>query len=241
MKQLISLENLIRRRIDSFFDTEHITSCILSIIKVQTYEISRIARITNLSESDLTTILTHSRIEIIDNCISEAGIRILADREVGKIKVYFEQSIANYSSLSSKEKRTFDAFLQKYAIKYRKIKAWHDLQVEAIRKDCYNELTGTSRLTFYDGKYICYEDLEVTDTSQIRSIIQLIRSSLMYNMKSMRKWIHFKPMRDSTVAYILTHHFHIFTTDDSDSSILTADKNNMFHLPQDAKYYILAA
>ena len=241
MKQIFSIGSLIRRSIDSFFDTEHIVARVLSAFMTQTYEISRIARLTNLSESDLTNILTHARIEITDNCITESGIRVLADREVGKIKVYFEQSLANYSSLSNKEKRTFDAFLKRYGIKYRQIRTWKDLKVEAIRKDCYNELIGASYLTFYDGKYICYEDLEITDQSQISSIIQLIRSSLMYNMKSMRKWIQFKPMRDSTVAYILTHHFHIFTTDDSDNSILTADKSKMFHLPQNAKHYILAA
>ena len=71
-------------------------------------------------------------------------------------------------------------------------------------------------------------------------MIQLIRSSLMYNIKNKRKWIQFKPSSDTTVAYILANRFHIFTSDDN-NSIHAAKQNTKFYLPQNAKNYILAA
>ena len=204
------------------------------------YNIHDISRRTNLNYKQIKEILSHARVELIDGkYISEDGIRYLADREVGKVKKYFEESIANYTTLSDKDKRVFDAFIKRYGIKYRTIKRWNDLKVENIRKDCYNELTGNGVQTFYNGEYICIEEIKKSDDSKSKSVIQLIRSSLMYNMKKMRKWIRFKPISNTTVTYILTHHFHIFS--DDSNSILAAEQNNMFNLPQNAKNYILAA
>lgn len=225
------------------FDNSKIVDAILRAMGVEaysTYDVTDISKKLSLSTSDLISILAHARIEVINNCVSEEGIRYLVDREVYKIKRYFEQSLANYTSLSDKEQRTFNAFLKRYGIKCRKIKRWEDLKIESIRNDCYKELTGDGAQTFYDGKYICYEEIESTDDSKSRSMIQLIRSSLMYNIKNKRKWIQFKPSSDTTVAYILANRFHIFTSDDN-NSIHAAKQNTKFYLPQNAKNYILAA
>ena len=75
------------------------------------------------SQINLISILTHARIEVIHNYIPYEGIQYLVDREVGKIKRYFEQSLTNDTSLSSKEQRTVNAFLKRYGIKCRKIKS----------------------------------------------------------------------------------------------------------------------
>lgn len=229
------------------FDNSKIVDAILRAMRIEgyaygygAYNVSHISRKLNLAPVDLISILTHARIEVTDGYIPEEGIRYLVDREVGKIKRYFEQSLANYTSLSAKEQRIFNAFLKRYGIKCRKVRRWEDLKIESIRNDCYKELTGDGVQTFYDGKYICYEEIESADDSKSRSMIQLIRSSLMYNLKNKRKWIQFKPSSNTTVAYILTHHFHIFTSDDS-NSILAAKQSTMFYLPQNAKNYILAA
>ena len=229
------------------FDNSKIVDAILRSMSIEgyaygygAYNVSHISRKLNLAPADLISILTHARIKITDDYIPEEGIRYLVDREVGKIKRYFEQSLANYTSLSAKEQRTFNAFLKRYGIKCRKIRRWEDLKIESIRNDCYKELTGDGVQTFYDGKYICYEEIEAADNSKSRSMIQLIRSSLMYNVKNKRKWIQFKPSSNTTVAYILTHHYHIFTSDDS-NSIHAAEPIKMFYLPQNAMNYILAA
>lgn len=224
----------------AIFDEQKIVKSILKAYMFREHEITRLSKKLNLEDIDLINILTHARIEITDNCVSEDGIQYLVDREVGKIKRYFEQSLANYTSLSAKEQRTFNAFLKRYGIKFREIKKWSDLKIEAIRKDCYNELTRDGVQIFYDGKYICYEELEADNDSNYSSIIQLIRSSLMFNMRNMRRWIQFKPISDSTITYILMHHFHIFTSDDS-NSIHAAKQFTMFYLPQNAKNYIFAA
>lgn len=223
-----------------FFPVD-LQSIILKMLYGCLYNIHDISRRTNLNYKQIKEILSHARVELIDGkYISEDGIRYLADREVGKVKKYFEESIANYTTLSDKDKRVFDAFIKRYGIKYRTIKRWNDLKVETIRKDCYNELTGNGAQTFYNGEYICIEEIKKSDDSKSKSVIQLIRSSLMYNMKKMRKWIRFKPISDTTVTYILTHHFHIFTSDDS-NSIHTAEQSKMYNLPQNARNYILAA
>ena len=229
------------------FDNSKIVDAILRAMRIEgyaygygAYNVSHISRKLNLAPVDLISILTHARIEVTDDYIPEEGIRYLVDREVGKIKRYFEQSLANYTSLSDKEQRTFNAFIKRYGIKCRKIKRWEDLKIESIRNDCYKELTSDGAQTFYDGKYICYEETESTDDSKSRSMIQLIRSSLMYNIKNKRKWIQFKPSSDTTVAYILANRFHIFTSDDN-NSIHAAKQSTMFNLPQNAKNYILAA
>lgn len=223
------------------FSPVDLRSIILKTLYGCLYNIHDISRKANLNYKQIKETLSHARIELIDDkYISEDGIRYLADREVGKVKKYFEESIANYTTLSDKERRIFDAFIKRYGIKYRTIKRWNDLKVETIRKDCYNELTGNGDQTFYNGEYICIEEIKKSDDSKSKSVIQLIRSSLMYNMKKMRKWIRFKPISDTTVTYILTHHFHIFTSDDS-NSIHAAEQNNMFNLPQNARNYILAA
>ena len=225
------------------FDRHEIVDAILKAMIVETYgtyDVSHISKKLNISTSDLISILAHARIEVIHNYIPYEGIQYLVDREVGKIKRYFEQSLANYTSLSAKEQRTFNAFLKRYGIKCRKVRRWEDLKIESIRNDCYKELTGDGAQTFYDGRYICHEDLESADDSKSRSMIQRIRRSLMYNIKNQRKWIQFKPSSNTTVAYILTHHFHIFTSDDS-NSIHAAKQSTMFNLPQNAKNYILAA
>ena len=245
MKQYLNMMDVIRRERDIFaiFDKHKIVDAVLCAIAVEahrTYDVSHISRKLNLAPSDLISILAHARIEVIDNCVPYEGIQYLVDREVGKIKRYFEQSLANYTSLSNKEQRTFNAFLKRYGIKCRKIRRWEDLKIEAIRNDCRKELTGNGAQTFYDGKYICHEEIEAVDDAKSRSMIQLIRSSLMYNIKNKRKWIQFKPVSNHTVAYILTHHFHIFTSDDS-NSIHAAEQNNMFNSLQNAKNYILAA
>ena len=223
-----------------FFPVD-LQSIILKTLYGCLYNIHDISRTSNLNYKQIKEILSHARIELIDDkYISEEGIRYLADREVGKVKKYFEESIANYTTLSDKERRIFNAFIKRYGIKYRTIKRWNDLKVETIRKDCYNELTGNGVQTFYNGEYICIEEIKKSDDSKSKSVIQLIRSSLMYNMKKMRKWIQFKPSSDTTVAYILTHHFHIFTSD-YNNSIHAAKQNTKFYLPQNAKNYILAA
>ena len=223
-----------------FYPVE-LRSIILKTLYGCLYNIHDISRKANLNCKQIKEILSHARIELIDDkYISEDGIRYLADREVGKVKKYFEDSIANYTTLSDKERRIFDAFIKRYGIKYRTIKRWNDIKVETIRKDCYNELTGNGAQTFYNGEYICIEEIKKSDDSKSKSVIQLIRSSLMYNMKKMRKWIRFKPISDTTVTYILTHHFHIFTSDDN-NSIHAAKQNTKFYLPQNAKNYILAA
>ena len=216
-------------------------SIILETLYGRVYDLHAISRKLNLSHKQIEEILSHAKIELVDNnYITEDGVRYLADREVGKVKKYFEQSIANYASLSDKDRRIFDAFITRYGIKYRSIKRWDDLKVEIIRNDCFNELTRNGTQTFYEGEYICAEEIKKADDSKSRSMIQLIRSSLMYNMKKMQKWIRFKPISDTTVVYILTHHFHIFTSDDS-NSIHAARQNNMFNSLQNAKNYILAA
>lgn len=241
MKQLLEIKHIFnstRNYLLGDFDTKCIVQSILSAYR--RYEVTGLCRKLNLDPSDIVSILAHARIEIVDNCISEDGIEYLVDREVEKIKRYFEQSLSNYASLSAKEQRTFNAFLKRYGIKYRKIRKWDDLRIESIRKDCYEELTQDGFVTFCDGKYICYEEIEVADDSKYRSTIQLIRRSLMYNMKKMRKWIRFKPISDPTVIYILTNHFHIFTSDDS-NSIHAAEHIYMLNLPQNARNYILAA
>ena len=226
-----------------FFDKSKIVDAILNAMIGEShrrYDVSHISKKLNLKTSDLISILAHARIDVIDNYICHEGIQYLIDREVGKIKRYFEQSLANYTSLSSKEQRTFNAFLKRYGIKCRKIRKWEDLKIESIRNDCRKEFTENGAQTFYDGKYICYEEIKAVDDTKSRSMIQLIRSSLMYNIKKMRKWIRFKPISDTTVVCILAHHFHIFTSDDS-NSIHAAEHTNMFNLPQNAKNYILAA
>jgi hypothetical protein len=244
MEQSFKIKHVVKR--DSgivIFDKRKIVDIILKAMGVGeygTYDISHISKKLNLATSDLISILVHARINVVDNCVSEEGIQFLVDREVGKIKRYFKQSLANYDSLSGKELRTFNAFLKRYGIKCRKIRRWEDLKIEAIRNDCHKELTGNGAQTFYDGKYICYEENEAVDELKSRSMIQLIRSSLMYNIKNKRKWIRFKLTSSTTVVYILTHHFHIFTSDDS-NSIQAADHISMFNLPQNAKTYILAA
>lgn len=244
MKHLFKIEHIAKSesglRRFGIFDKHKIVDAILKAMAVEAYDVSHISKKLNLKTSDLISILAHARIDVIDNCVRHEGIQYLVDREVGKIKRYFEQSLANYTSLSSKEQRTFNAFLKRYGIKCRKIKRWEDLKIESIRNDCYKELTCDGVQTFYDGKYICYEEIESTDDSKSRSMIQLIRSSLMYNIKNKRKWIQFKPSSDTTVAYILANRFHIFTSDDT-NSIHAAKQDTKFYLPQNAKNYILAA
>jgi hypothetical protein len=247
MKQSLKIEGITKSkaRLEDYviFDNSKIVDAILRAMGVEaynTYDVTDISKKLSLSTSDLISILAHARIEVTNNCVSEEGILYLVDREVYKIKRYFEQSLANYTSLSDKEQRTFNAFLKRYGIKCRKIRRWEDLKIESIRNDCYKELTGDGIQTFYDGRYICHEEIESADESKSRSMIQLIRRSLMYNIKNKRKWIQFKPNSNTTVAYIITHHFHIFTSDDS-NSIHAAKQSTMFNLPQNAKNYILAA
>ena len=244
MKLLFKIEHIAKSesglRRFGIFDKHKIVDAILKAMAVEAYDVSHISKKLNLKSSDLISILAHARIEVIDNYVRHDGIQYLVDREVGKIKRYFEQSLANYTSLSSKEQRTFNAFLKRYGIKCRKIRRWEDLKIEAIRNDCRKELTGNGAQTLYDGKYICHEEIEAVDNTKSRSMIQLIRSSLMYNIKNKRKWIRFKPTANTTIAYILTHHFHIFTSDDN-NSIHTAEHISMLNLPQNAKNYILAA
>lgn len=248
MEDPLKMKHVVKRQSSIvIFDKYKIVDAILRAMSIEgyaygygAYTVSHISRKLNLAPADLISILTHARIELTDDYIPEEGIRYLVDREVGKIKRYFEQSLANYTSLSAKEQRTFNAFLKRYGIKCRKVRRWEDLKIESIRNDCYKELTGDGAQTFYDGKYICYEETESTDDSKSRSMIQLIRSSLMYNIKNKRKWIQFKPSSDTTVAYILANRFHIFTSDDN-NSIHAAKQNTKFYLPQNAKNYILAA
>ena len=248
MEQSLKMEHVVKRKSGIvIFDHRKIVDAVLRSMSIEryaygygAYNVSHISRKLNLAPTDIISILTHARIEVTDDYIPEEGIRYLVDREVGKIKRYFEQSLANYTSLSAKEQRTFNVFLKRYGIKCRKIKRWEDLKIESIRNDCYKELTGDGVQTFYDGRYICHEEIESADESKSRSMIQLIRRSLMYNIKNKRKWIQFKPNSNTTVAYIITHHFHIFTSDDS-NSIHAAKQSTMFNLPQNAKNYILAA
>ena len=240
MKGLLKFKDVIHQKSYLYDGIKDVTECIITALIGQRYDISTVSRKLNISSSDLKNILNQVRIGTIDNYITQDGIEYLVNREVGKIKRYFEQSLANYTTLSTKEQRTFNAFIKRYGIKYRTIKRWNDLKVETIRKDCYNELTGNGVQTFYNGEYICIEEIKKSDDSKSKSVIQLIRSSLMYNMKKIRKWIRFKPISDTTVTYILTHHFHIFTSDES-NSIHAAKQNTKFYLPQNAKNYILAA
>ena len=244
MEKSFKIMHVVKRDSDILiFDKRKIVDAILKAMAVEEYRIYNISHISkklNLAQSDLISILTHARIEVIDNRVSELGIKYLVDREVGKIKQYFELSLANYYLLSTKEQRVFNAFLKRYGIKYRKIRKWEDLKIEAIRKDCYEDLTSNETIAFSDGKFLWYDETEKVDNTKSQSAIQLIRSSLMYNIKNKRRWIRFKPISNTTVAYILTHHFHIFTSDDS-NSIHAAEQVKMFNLPQNAKTYILAA
>ena len=239
MRQVFEGLYSVRKRRAWDFD---ISEILKQIIIIPQYDADKVGRCLNLGINEIKEILTHVRIELIDDkYIPEAGIEYLADREVGKIKRYFEQSIANYSSLSDKDKRTFDAFIKRYGKRGRIVKRWSDLRIEVIRKDCNDELRGLTKLTFYDGKYICYEELtNPTDVIWSNSLFHQIRHTLMYNMKSLRQWITFRLIVNTTVIYTLAHHFHIFTTDDS-NSILTAEENIKWNLPQNAKHYILAA
>ena len=233
---LEGISSVRKRRVWDFDISE-----ILKQIIIPQYDANEVGKRLNLQISEIKEILTHARIELIDDkYIPEDGIEYLVDREVGKIKRYFEQSIANYSSLSDKDKRIFDAFLKRYGKRGRLIKRWNDLRTEVIRKDCNDELRGLTKLTFYDGKYICYEELTNPDIIRASSLFHHIRHTLMYNIKNMRQWITFRLVVNTTIIYTLAHHFHIFTTDDN-NSILTADRNIKWNLPQNAKHYILAA
>lgn len=240
MIQLFEITNIFKHHLSSYLD-EHLVSIALNSIIDSRYDIEKVGRRLNLNRNQILEILLHLHIELIDDkYIPDEGITYLADREVGKIKRYFEQSIANYQYLSEKDKRIFDAFLKRYGKRGRLIKRWNDLRTEVIRKDCNDELRGLTKLTFYDGKYICYEELTNPDIIRASSLFHHIRHTLMYNIKNMRQWITFRLVVNTTIIYTLAHHFHIFTTDDN-NSILTADRNIKWHLPQNAKHYILAA
>ena len=164
MEQSLKIVHVVKR--DSnivIFDKRKIVDAILKAMEVGEYGIHNISHISkklNLATSDLISILTHARIEVIDNHVSEQGIKYLVDREVGKIKQYFELSLENYNLLSTKEQRIFNAFIKRYGIKYRKIRKWEDLKIEAIRKDCYNDLTRNETIAFYNGMFLWYDEIE---------------------------------------------------------------------------------
>ena len=109
-----------------------------------------------------------------DKILETVGYQKIDENSDKKYWVY------DYTDLSAKEQRIFNVFLKRYGIKYKKIKSWEDLKIEAIRNDCHNELTRNGAQTFYDGKFICYDEIETADNSKSRSIIQLIRRSLVY-------------------------------------------------------------
>lgn len=240
MIQALEVTSLFRNHLSSYLN-EHLVSIVLSSFIEPRYDIEKVGRRLNLNRNQIQEILSHAHIELLDDkYIPDEGIAYFLDREVGKIKRYFEHSITNYASLSDKEQRIFDAFLKRYGKRGRQIKKWDDLRIEAIRNDCDEELRGRSTLTFYDGKYICYEELTSSDNVKSYSLFYQIRCTLMYNIKNIRQWINFRQAVNTTITYILSHHFHIFTTDDS-NSILTADISFKCNLPRNAKHYISAA
>ena len=106
-----------------------------------------------------------------------------------KVSYTLDAVKAQLNSTSSSLHKS-DKSNQRYGIKCRKIKRWEDLKIESIRNDCFKEFTGDGIQTFYDGQYICHEEIK-----------SAIRRSLMYNIKNKRKWIQFKPSSNTTVAY----------------------------------------
>lgn len=222
--------------------TQNIANIVANILGTQLYNAHEISKRLNLKMTELKDILRHVQIELVDDkYLTNKGIEYLTSRELNKVKKYFELSIANYSSLSDKERRIFDAFLKRYRRLGKKTLKWDDLKVEIIRRDCRNEILGNSPITFYEGTYISYEEL--TDPNPIKegSLFQQIRCTLMYNMKNLRKWIIFNLIQDSTIIFVLTHHFHIFTSDDNNISIHPIEGHIMFNPSLNAEKCILAS
>lgn len=222
--------------------TQNIANIVANILGTQLYNAHEISKRLNLKITELKDILRHVQIELVDDkYLTNEGIEYLTSRELNKVKKYFELSIANYSSLSDKERRIFDAFLKRYRRLGKKILKWDDLKVEIIRRDCRNEILGNSPITFYEGTYISYEELTDPNPIKEKSLFQQIRSTLMYNMKNLRKWIGFNLTQDCTIIFVLTHHFHIFTSDDNNISIHPIEGHTMFNPSLNAEKCILAS
>ena len=221
--------------------TQNIENILSSILGMEMYNAHEVSKRLNLKMTELKDILRPVRIELIDDLyLTNEGIEYLASRELGKVKRYFELSIANYSLLSDKERRVFNAFIKRYRRLGKKVLKWDDLKVEVIRRDCRNEILGKAPIIFHEGAYISYEELTSPNPIKEKSLFQQIRSTLMYNVKNLREWIGFNLIQDSTIIFILTHHFHIFTSDDNNISIHPTDGHPMFNPSQNAERCILA-
>lgn len=149
--------------------------------------------------------------EISDIEIDRTAMSHLVKKNRSLLKGYFYRSLNNYSRLSHEDRTAFDEFIKHFARKRKRVRSWKDINLSKIDR------------AFFRAIYKEAPDVEVSTTLELEEERTLndIRSSGLYldqNESPLKKYrkIHLR----FTLEVFITHRYHIFTSEDSEESIV---------------------
>lgn len=147
-----------------------------------------------------------------DYFLTRSSIDKLKEKNRSLLQDWFDNSLMNFSRLSGEEIKAFDDFVNKFSKKVKQVDSWNDIDLLKIDEAFLNEV---------------YENLDTDIFSMVRCsseqrILDDVRSSALYHKirKTPRSGLFRHIFLRYAIEVFLTHRYHIFSSEDSDSSYL---------------------
>lgn len=147
-----------------------------------------------------------------DYYLTKFSVEKLKDKNRSLLQNWFDNCVAFFSRLSGEEIKAFDDFVNKFSKKVKQVDSWNDIDLLKIDEAFLNEV---------------YENLDTDIFSMVRCsseqrILDDVRSSALYHKirKTPRSGLFRHIFLRYAIEVFLTHRYHIFSSEDSDSSYL---------------------
>ncbi len=181
--------------------------------------------------------------------LTEEAIGFLADKYVNRLHKYFDNCLASWNNLNSKEQVLFEELKSKYGKFYRRhIEKWDDIDAKRIAKDFRQELNSKGYNAYFDG----FEAIDFSDQiiaaqevvvhpriyfdaytiSESGVILYELSHSLYYGSRIKTKVPRIPDHRNIVLEILKENHFHIFSGESDSNALIDAFLSSYVKQPQ---------
>lgn len=159
----------------------------------------RVCHATGMSYNELNTFLEKHRFDSTGKVVSYEAIDVLEKWYIKKLKRYLRNALS--SDLESEDKATFLEFCRRYRKQgIKEVKSWKDIDEELVLMEFRADCEGATPIV---TPLYCQSDP--------KSLFARIYKSYLFHtrFRATRR----KSIVLSVLAFIISHHYHIFTTE----------------------------
>lgn len=189
------------------------------------YNKKKVCQATGMSYSELNQFLSSHNFDANEKFLEYSAIEALEKWYLKKLKRYVKNGL--FEEDGTEAKVVFLKFCNKYRRKgHKDVKSWKDIDEDSVLQDFLNQCMGVLPFeTLSNGK---------------QSLFACIYSTYLFHTR-FRLVRHFSIFL-SIITFLISHRYHIFTTDSDSNSDATVEFDNpMLNLPQSLVPYGLAS